>query len=87
MKIVIHIDRLVFDGFTPHTLKRNTLRAAVGRELERLMTAGNVMTGLHHGEAVPSLRGEDVRVRAEMDSSSMGKAVGRAVYGALEKIR
>lgn len=83
MNIDVHIDRLVFEGVeVPHGA-RPALRAAVERELARLIVEGGLSPGLAAGGAVPAVPAPTIEWLDRAGAAELGQRVARAVYGGI----
>ena len=85
MNVRLHIDRLVLEGIAVSHADRPRLQATIERELERLIVEGGVSDGLSGGMAVPSIRGEDMRVGDTARPSELGQRIAGALYGGLRR--
>jgi hypothetical protein len=83
MKIKLHIERLVLDGLAVDRTQGGRVRAAVEKELTRLLAAGGVAPQLKSGGAVPVVRGGNMRVEKNSRPSDLGRNIAGAVYGGI----
>lgn len=85
MNVRLHIERLVLEGIAVTHADRTRLQAAIEGELQRLIGEGGVSGGLSGGMAVPSIRGEDMRVEAAGGPADLGRRIAGALYGGLRR--
>ena len=83
MKIKLHIERMVLDGVSVDRTQGGRVRAAVERELTRLLATGGVAPELKAGGAVPAVRGGRMRVEKNNRPADLGKNIAGAVYGGI----
>jgi hypothetical protein len=84
MKVRLHIDRLVLDGFDLPPLSRGELRAALEQELAHLIAAGGIAPTLAQGVALPALGAPQISApQAGGDGAQLGTAIARSLYGGL----
>lgn len=83
MKIKLHIERMVLDGLTVDQTQGGRVRAAVEKELTRLLAAGGVAPELKAGGAVPTVRGGNMRVEKNSRPADLGTNIAGAVYGGI----
>ena len=83
MKIDLHIEELVLDGFRPSD--RHRIGAAVERELARLLTERGLpaRAGARGGPA--GLDGGSFEAKPGARPEAVGRQVAGAVYGGLKK--
>lgn len=77
MRIHLHIDELVLDGFPP--ISRRGIAAATEAELARLLAEGGAPTGLQAG-AVARLDGGSFDLAPQAGPEAIGAQVAQAVY-------
>jgi hypothetical protein len=85
MNVRLHIDRLVLEGIAVPHADRRRLQATIERELQRLIGESGVSGGLSGGMAVPSIRGEDMRVGDKAGPAELGQRIAGALYGGLRR--
>ena len=85
MKINLHIERLVLDGLPVDSTKGGRVRAAVEKELARLLAAGGLSQHLGAGAAVPRLRGGNIKVTKGVQAGGLGRSIARAVHEGIGK--
>lgn len=85
MNINMKIERLVLDGISVPHGQRPLLRAAVEEELTRLLAADGLAPGLLAGNTVPYVPAGGIQLAGESDITDLGRQVGRAVYGGLNR--
>lgn len=83
MKIRLHIERMVLDGITVDRTQGGRVRAAVEKELTRLLASGGIAPELKSGAAVPAVRGGNMRVEKNTRPADLGKNIAGAVYGGI----
>ena len=81
MKVSVHIDRLVLDGFDLPPLSRGELRAALERELAHLIAGDDIASTLARRGALPAVGAP--QISAEGPPTQLGTAIAAAVYGGL----
>lgn len=84
MRVRLQIDRLVLDGLPLDPNPGNKVKAAVERELIRLI-AGEIPRGLTSGGAIPYLRADDMRLFKGVSPDGVGQKIARSVYGGLQR--
>ena len=87
MNLRLDIGRLVLDGINLAAGDQAQLKAAVEKELARLMALRGLSPELQSGGAVPSLRAPAIRLGGASTPTRLGKQIARAVYGGLGKSR
>jgi hypothetical protein len=83
MKIDLHVEQLVLEGFRPGD--RHRIGAAVQSELARLLTEGGLPSGLAHGADLPRLDGGSFEARPGARPETVGRQVASAVHGGLKR--
>jgi hypothetical protein len=83
MKIDLHIEELVLEGFP--AADRHRIGAAVESELARLFTEQGLPPGLAGGGEIPRLDGGSFEVKAGGRAEAVGGQVAGAVYGGLRR--
>lgn len=85
MNINLHIERLVLDGLNLGPGQGVRVKQAVEAELARLLLESGLADNLQSGGALPDVRAHPMPIGENADPSSLGKAIGRAVYGGIGK--
>lgn len=80
MKIRLHIERLVLDGLPVATRDGPLVRAAVERELTRLLEERGISGTLRAGTTLPRVRASSVRLAPEMRAAQLGHQIARSVF-------
>ena len=80
MKINLHIERLVLDGLPVTSMQGPQVRAAVERELARLLAAHGLSHELRGGIAVPRVRAGAIEIGKERQPARLGQSIARAVH-------
>jgi hypothetical protein len=80
MRINVHIERLVLDGLPVTSLEGPRVRAAVEKELARLLADGGLSQEIRGGIAVPSVRGGAMQIGGEREPAKLGHSIARAVH-------
>jgi hypothetical protein len=83
MKIDLHIEELVLEGFRP--ADRHRIGAAVERELARLLAERGLPPGLAQGADLPRLDGGSFEAKPGARPETVGRQVAGAVYGGMKK--
>jgi len=81
MKIDLHIERLVLDGFSANSLDAEAVRGALVAELASLLHA--VPPSAASGSALPYLQADARVADAQPHAVALGASVARALHGAL----
>jgi len=81
MKIFVEIERLVLDGLPVNNRDSHLVRAAVERELTRLLAADRLPRELRSGGAAPRLRGPDITIGGK--PAAIGNSIASAVHTSL----
>jgi hypothetical protein len=83
VKIDVHIDRLILEGW-PLTRQQGALvQAAVERELARLLATGRLSGEARMGGAVPQVNAGSFELREVNDPSRLGYQIAQSVYGGI----
>ena len=85
MNINLHIERLILDGLNIGPGQGALVKAAVEKELSRLLTESGLASGLQTGIALPSLRVDPIQASRDTSPSHLGQQIARAVYGGIGK--
>ena len=80
MRIKLHIERLILDGLPVTSLQGPAIRAAVERELARLVAAHGLSHELQGGVAAPHIRGGAIQIGKENQLARLGQGIARAVH-------
>ena len=80
MKINIHIDRLVLDGFDLSRSQRPLMQEAFEHELARLLMRDGLTSELASDVRLPSLQVPPVHVDNTNNPHSFGQQVAQAVH-------
>jgi len=83
MKIDLHIEELVLEGFPPGD--RHCIGAAVERELARLLAERGLPPGLAQGADLPRLDGGSFEIKPGGWAEDVGGQMAGAVYGGLKR--
>lgn len=81
MKIDLHIEELVLEGFPKGD--RHRIGAAVEAELARLLSEQGLPQGLGQGLDVPRIDGGSFEMARGMRAEGVGRQVAGAVYGGM----
>jgi hypothetical protein len=81
VKIELHIDELVLDGFSRD--ERPRVQPAVERELARLVGARGLPAAARADAAIDRLDGRAGNLSSDASGDAVGTALARALYGAL----
>ena len=85
MNIHLHIDQLVLDGLPVEAGDAAAVQAGVEAELTRLLATGAVAPGLRTGGARASVPSEDIHLTGDETPATLGRQIGRAVYGGISR--
>ena len=83
MKIDLHIEELVLEGF--RASDRHRIGAAVERELTRLLMERGLPPGLAAGGETAKLDGGSLEMKPGGRAEGVGRQVGNAIYGGLKR--
>ncbi len=83
MKMNVHIERLILEGLPVNSHEGPRVRAAVERELARLIGAHGISNDLRRDRAVPAVQGGALRTDGRATPRQLGTQIARAVYGGL----
>jgi hypothetical protein len=83
MKIDLHIEELVLEGFRPSD--RHRIGAAVESELARLLGERGLPPGLAQGADLPRLDGGSFEAKPGARPEAVGRQVAGAVYGGMRR--
>jgi len=83
MKINLHIERLVLDGFPISLSERPLLQAAMETELTQLLRNGGLSDELRAGAVLTYLRAGAGRVGRESSPEKLGTDIAHAVHQGL----
>ena len=82
-RIEVNIDELVLHGFAPRD--RHRIKAAVERELGRLLGEQGAPAALTQSHELATLDGGTVEVAPGSPADAVGTQVARALYGGLNR--
>ncbi|HEV7890892.1 MAG TPA: hypothetical protein VGP08_09645 [Pyrinomonadaceae bacterium] len=85
MNVNLNIERLVLEGFRLRPGEHLLVRAAVERELSRLLSERGVSPQLLSGGALPRLAAVDMRLNGGESPRQVGTQIARALYGGIGK--
>jgi hypothetical protein len=83
MKIDLHIEELVLEGFPASD--RHRIGAAVERELTRLLTERGLPPGLAAGGETARIDGGSFEAKPGGRAEAVGRQVAGAVYGGMKR--
>lgn len=81
MKIIVEIERLVLDGLPVNNRDSHVVRAAVEKELARMLAVDGISRESVSGGSVPRLRAPGVRIGGT--PAAMGNSIASAVHRSL----
>jgi hypothetical protein len=81
--IKVQIERLVLDGLPVTRQQGAHVRAAVERELTRLVRAHGIAPAMRGGGAVPAIRASSIACDGSTSPQTLGTRIGRAVHRSL----
>jgi len=87
VKIDVHIDRLILEGLPLTRYQGSLVKAAVERELARLLAADGLSGEARAGGAAPQVNAGGFELREGNYPSRLGQQIARSVYGGIGKIR
>jgi hypothetical protein len=82
-KVTIHIDEIIFHGFS--SFPQGLLREVIAAEISRLLEQQGVPCSLARGEYVTRLDTSSFDMTADPDVKTVGTAVAQAIYGGLNR--
>jgi hypothetical protein len=85
VRINLHIERLVLEGFSLSAHQGATVQAAVQTELARLFVQNEASAASLASAAVPNVRAAPMRMTGGEKPSGLGTAIAQSVYGAIAK--
>jgi hypothetical protein len=85
LNVNLNIERLVLEGFSLRQGEQLLVRAAVERELSRLLSEGGISPQLLSGGAVPRLSASDMRLTGAESPKQVGTQIARSLYGGIGK--
>lgn len=85
MTIRLHIDRLVLDGISLDAHQTPALRAAVERELGRMLIEGGLGRSFQSGGVLRNLPGGNIQLQDPVRPDHLGGQIARAVYEGIGK--
>ena len=80
MSIDVHIERLILDGLPITSLQGPQVRAAVEKELARLLAAQGLSAEFRGGIAVPRVSAGAIQIAREIRPARLGQSIARAVH-------
>jgi hypothetical protein len=83
MKVNLHIDRLVLEGFS--RAEGRTVGAALERELARLIDRGGLPAHLHSATPIPRLDSGSLNLSPQTRPGTVGRQLARQIYGGTQK--
>ena len=81
----VTVGRLVLDGFDLPPGGSRLVRAALHRELIRLLSSGDLPSGIQAGGARRRLPGGPLDVGAWTDPADLGSRIARAIHEGMER--
>lgn len=85
MKLNVHIERLVLDGWPLEPAQAAQMEAALAAQLALQLGRGPPPAWLRQGAALPALRGAPVRIDAAGGAPLLGAQIATAVQGSLAR--
>ena len=86
MKIRIHIDRLVLEGWSVSSAQALHVRASMEAELARLIETHGISGALRHSGSVPRIQVPQARVGPDSPAKT-GRAIAASVFRGLAEPR
>jgi hypothetical protein len=83
MKIQVHIERLILDGLPMEKRHGPLVRAAVEKELTRLLTVHGLGHEWQSGGAVPKVRASGIQLSNETQPTRLGQQIAGSVYSGI----
>jgi len=83
MNVVLHIERLLLDGLPLTAAQGAQVRAAVERELARMLAGGGVADALRGGGAVPQVPAPHIALAPAERPDAIGRHVARALHASI----
>lgn len=83
MKIELNIERLILDGLPLEKRHAPVVRAAVERELTRLLTLHGLGHEWRSGGAVPKVRASGIQLAKETPPNRLGRQIAQAVFSGI----
>jgi hypothetical protein len=83
MRIHLHIERLVLDGFDLEAGEGPALQAALQAEVGRLLAEQGLGDGCRQGGAMAYLRGAELQAPAAPGPAPLGRQIGAALHQSL----
>jgi hypothetical protein len=84
MRIVVHVERLVLEGLPLERRDGEVVRAAVTRELTRLLGTGVPPQALATGGSLPSVSAPPIQLGAAAAPARVGREIARSVHRGLD---
>jgi hypothetical protein len=86
MNIAVHIERLILDGLPVKSYDAPAVRAAVERELARLLSGQGVGSSLQVGGVRDNLRAGSIQLAHDSGAALLGHEIGRALHAAISNL-
>jgi hypothetical protein len=86
VKIRIHVDRLVLEGWSVSSAQALRVRAGMETELARLIETHGIPGALRHSGSVPRIPVPQARVRPDSPAQT-GRAIAASVFRGLAEPR
>lgn len=83
MRIELHIERLILDGLSLEKRHASLVRAAVEKELTRLIAAHGLGHEWQSGGAVPRVSASGFQFANEIHPTRLGRQIARSVYSGI----
>ncbi len=87
MRMRLQIERLVLDGFSLTPAEGRQVRAAVQRELTRLLVESGLSDELRSGVAVPSVQAGAFHPQRNAPAPELGRRIATSVHGGIGKAK
>jgi len=84
-RVSLSVGRLVLDGFDLPAAGTGLVRAAFQQELNRLLSAGDLPSGIQAGGARSRLPAPPIDVGAWTDPADLGSRIARAIYQGMQR--
>ena len=84
-RVSVQVGRLVLDGFDLPPGGDGQVRAAFQRELMRLLSAGDLPSGIRSGGARRRVPGGPLYIGAWTDPTDLGSRIARAIHEGMER--
>ena len=80
MRIMVHVDRLVVDGFALNSAEGAQILAATQTELTRLLASSPIPARLRLSEVVPSISAPAALLPTAKSPQAIGTHIARAIH-------